>query len=192
MAKRQNKVIFLDRDGVINRDPEDLEFQYVTKWKDFKFLAGVKRAIKKLTDAGYSIYIISNQAGIAKKYFSMGDLKRITANMMKEAEKAGGKIAGAYYCPHKTEDNCGCRKPKAGLFKKALRRGPIDFKKTFFVGDNIRDVQAGKAIGCRTLLVLSGKVRSRRSKGWAAKPDFVKRDLLEAVEFILNRDRRKK
>ena len=102
MAKRQNKVIFLDRDGVINKDPEHLKFQYVTRWKDFKFLPGAKRAIKKLTDAGYSIYIISNQAGIAKKYFSMRDLKRITANMMKETEKAGGKITAAYYCPHRT------------------------------------------------------------------------------------------
>ena len=192
MAKRQNKVIFLDRDGVINKDPEHLKFQYVTKWKDFKFLPGAKRAIKKLTDSGYSIYIISNQAGIAKKYFSMRDLKCITANMIKEVEKAGGKITGAYYCPHRSEDNCGCRKPKAGLFKKALKRGAVDFKKAFFVGDNIRDVQAGKAIGCRTLLVLSGKVRSRKDKGWAAKPDFIKRDLLDAVEFILKRDRRKK
>ena len=191
MAKRQNKVIFLDRDGVINKDPEHLKFQYVTRWKDFKFLPGAKRAIKKLTDAGYSIYIISNQAGVAKKYFSMRDLKRITANMMKEAEKAGGKITAAYYCPHRIEDNCGCRKPKAGLFKKALKRGPIDFKKAFFVGDNIRDVQAGKAIGCRTLLVLTGKVRSRKNNGWAAKPDFIKRDLLEAAEFILNKDGRK-
>lgn len=192
MVKRQNKVIFLDRDGVINKDPEHLKFQYVTKWKDFEFLPGVKRAIKKLTDSGYSIYIISNQAGIAKKYFSMRDLKRITANMMREVEKAGGKITEAYYCPHRTEDNCGCRKPRAGLFRKALKRGPIDFKKTFFVGDNIRDVQAGKAIGCRTLLVLSGKVRSRKDKDWAAKPDFIKRGLPAAVEFILKRDRRKK
>ena len=189
MAKRQNKVIFLDRDGVINKDPEHLKFQYVTKWKDFKFLPGVKRAIKKLTNSGYSIYIISNQAGIAKKYFSMRDLKRITANMIREVEKAGGEITEAYYCPHRTEDNCGCRKPKAGLFKKALKKGRIDFKRTYFVGDNIRDVQAGKAIGCKTLLVLTGKVRSRRSKGWVVKPDFIKQDLLEAVEFILRKDR---
>ena len=191
MAKKQNKVIFLDRDGVINEDPEHLKFQYVTKWKEFKFLPGAKLAIKKLTDAGYSVYVISNQAGIAKKYFSMRDLKFITANMMKEAEKAGGRITAAYYCPHRTEDNCGCRKPKAGLFMKALKRGPIDFKKTFFIGDSIRDVQAGKAIGCRTLLVLSGKVRSRKGKGWAAKPDFIKRDILKAVEFVLRRDKKK-
>jgi len=189
MVKRQSKVVFLDRDGVINRDPEHLKYQYVTKWKEFEFLPGAKRAIKKLTDAGYSVYIISNQAGISKGYFTMKDLKEITKKMMKEIERAGGRITEAFYCPHKTEDKCGCRKPKAGLFKKALKRGEIDFKKTFFIGDNIRDVQAGHAIGSKTMLVLSGKVRSRNSKGWEAKPDFIKRNLLDAVEFILRRNK---
>jgi histidinol-phosphate phosphatase family protein len=200
MARKQDKVIFLDRDGVINKDPEHLKYQYVTKWKEFKFLPGVKRAIKKLTDAGYSIYIISNQAGISKKYFTMKDLRTITKKMKKELAKRGGRITDVFYCPHRTEDNCDCRKPKAGLFKKALKRGKIDFKDTFFIGDNIKDVQAGRAIGCRTVLVLSGKVRSRKDKGWAAKPrpfieksgtqpDFIKRDLSDAAEFILRRDR---
>lgn len=195
MGRKQDKVIFLDRDGVINRDPEHLKHQYVTKWKEFKFLPGVKRAIKRLTDAGYSIYIISNQAGIAKRYFTVKALRAITGKMKRELAKSGGTITDAFYCPHRTEDNCGCRKPKAGLFKKALRRGKIDFKKAFFVGDNIRDVQAGRAIGCGTILVLSGKVKSRESKGLAAKsrlsgtkPDFVRRDLSDAVELVLRRD----
>lgn len=192
MAKKQNKVVFLDRDGVINKDPEYLKRQYVTKWKEFKFLPGVRRAIKKLTDAGYSIYVISNQAGISKKCFTMKDLGTITRNMMKELAKNGGRITDAFYCPHRNEDNCDCRKPKAGLFKKALKRGKIDFKNTFFIGDNIRDVQAGNAIGCRTVLVLSGKVRSRKDKGWEAKPDFIKRDLLDAVRFILAGDKTKR
>lgn len=189
MGRKQDKVIFLDRDGVINRDPEYLKYQYVRKWKEFKFLPGAKRAIKKLTDAGYSIYIISNQAGISKKYFTMKALRTITRNMRKELAKSGGRITDVFYCPHKTEDNCGCRKPKAGLFKKALRRGGINFKDAFFIGDNIKDVQAGKAIGCRTLLVLSGKTKSRKSKDWPAKPDFIRRDLSDAVELVLRKEK---
>jgi D-glycero-D-manno-heptose 1,7-bisphosphate phosphatase len=189
MARKQDKVIFLDRDGVINKDPEHLKRQYVTKWKEFKFLPGVKSAIKKLTDAGYSIYIISNQAGISKKYFTMKNLRTITKNMKKELAKRGGRITDVFYCPHRTEDNCDCRKPKAGLFKKALKRGKIDFKDTFFIGDNIKDVQAGRKIGCKTILVLSGKVKSKDSKGWEAKPDFIKRDLSDAVDHVLGRDK---
>lgn len=188
MVKKQHKVIFLDRDGVINKDPASInKYSYVTKWTEFKFLPGAKRAIKRLTDAGYAIYIISNQAGIAKGYFTLKALKGITKNMLREIEKSNGKIAGVFYCPHRNEDSCGCRKPKAGLFRKALKKGDIDFRKTFFIGDKIMDVQAGRAIGCRTILVLSGKESIKNKKNWKFRPDFVKRDLLEAVGWILRK-----
>jgi len=189
MVKKQRKVIFLDRDGVINKDPAYInKYSYVTKWDEFKFLPGAKRAIKKLADAGYAIYIISNQAGIAKGYFTLKELANTTENMLREIEKAGGKIAGVFYCPHRDEDNCDCRKPKAGLFKKALKRGDIDFKKAFFIGDKIMDAQAGRAIGCRTILVLSGKESLRNKKNWKLEPDHVKRDLLDAVNWILRKE----
>lgn len=196
MGRMQRKVIFLDRDGVINVDPEFInEYMYVTKWDEFKFIPRAKRAIKKLTDSGYSIYIISNQAGIGKGYFTEKALSEITRKMRSEIMKAGGRIAGAYYCPHRKEQNCSCRKPKTGLFRKALRRGRIDFKAAYFIGDNIRDVVAGKAIGCGTILVLSGKTRKadvkRNAANWEAKPDFIKRDLYEAVDLVLRRDKKR-
>lgn len=179
------KIIFLDRDGVINRDPMNLACGYVTKWKEFKFLPGAKQAIRKLTKAGYAIYIISNQAGIAKGYFTLKALRDITKKMLKEVERAGGKIAGVFYCPHKDVDNCDCRKPKTGLFRKALQRRKVDLKDTFFIGDKIADIQAGHAAGCKTILVLSGKARLRDKGEWKAKPDFIKRNLLCAVNWIL-------
>ncbi|MFA6356400.1 MAG: HAD family hydrolase [Candidatus Omnitrophota bacterium] len=194
MAKKQHKVIFLDRDGVINVDPEFInEYMYVTKWGEFKFIPRVKRAIKRLTDNGYSIYVISNQAGVGKGYFTKKALSDITGKMQAEIEKAGGKIAGAYYCPHRKEQKCACRKPKTGLFKKALKKGRIDFKDTYFIGDNIRDVVAGQAIGCRTILVLSGKTKRADVRGakLEARPDFIKRDLCEAVELVLRRDKKR-
>ncbi len=195
MVKRQDKVIFLDRDGVINVDPEFInDYRYVTKWKEFRFLPRVKRAIRRLSENGYSIYIISNQAGIGKGYFTLKDLKDVTDRMKRQIEKAGGRITDAFYCPHRQEDNCGCRKPKAGLFKKALKRGRIDFGKTYFIGDNIRDVEAGRAIGCKTVLVLSGKTRRSDIPGKVreagSKPDFIKRDLFDAVDLVLKGDKK--
>lgn len=179
------KAIFLDRDGVINKDPMNCPYGYVTRWAEFKFLPGAKRAIRKLTEAGYSSYVISNQAGIAKGYFTLKSLKDITKKMLKEIAKSDGKIAKVYYCPHRKEDNCDCRKPKAGLFKKALGRRKVDFKNTFFIGDKIADVQAGRAVGLKTILVLSGLTSLKNKRQWRAKPDYIKRDLLEAVNWIL-------
>jgi len=188
VERKQRKVVFLDRDGVINKDPASInKYSYVTKWEEFRFLPGARRAIKKLTEAGYAIYVISNQAGIAKGYFTLQALKDITKKMLREIEESGGKIAGVFYCPHRNEDNCGCRKPKAGLFQKALKRGDINFKDTFFIGDKIMDVQAGRAIGCKTILVLSGKESLKNKKKWQFKQDYVKRDLPDAVNLILRK-----
>lgn len=179
------KIIFLDRDGVINKDPVNLPYGYVTKWKEFNFLPGAKRAIKKLTDAGYVIYVVSNQAGIAKGYFTLNDLNNITKKMLNEIARSGGNIADVFYCPHSNEDKCDCRKPKIGLFKKALGNRKIDLKNTFFIGDKIADVQAGHSAGLKTILVLSGLTSLRNRKEWQAKPDCIKRDLADAVNWIL-------
>ena len=179
------KIIFLDRDGVINKDPMNTAYGYVTKWEEFKYLPGAKRAIRKLTEAGYVIYVVSNQAGVAKGYFTLKDLEDVTKRMLKEIAKAGGKIAGVFYCPHRKEDNCVCRKPNAGLFKKALGRKRIDFKNAFFIGDKISDIQAGHAADLKTILVLSGLTSLKNKMAWKAKPDYIKRDLLNAVNWIL-------
>ncbi len=181
------KVIFLDRDGVINKDPGGwTEHSYVTRWSDFHFLPGAKDAVRKLTEAGYEIIIVSNQAGIDRGYFSMDTLKEITDNMLREIFSHGGKINSVHYCPHKPEEECGCRKPATGLFKKAAEKIGINFKECFFIGDGSTDIAAGKKIGCRTILLLSGKSNLEDVKDWEHKPDFIKKDLLEAVNWILN------
>ena len=109
-------VVFLDRDGVINKYPGDTK--YVNSWQEFYFLPGVKQALRKLTESGYRIFILSNQAGVAKGMYSQQGLDEITANMLREVNEAGGSICGVYYCVHRDEDNCSCRKPKIGLFLK--------------------------------------------------------------------------
>lgn len=180
------KVIFIDRDGVLNKDPGGwTEHNYVTRWEDFIFMPVAKEALKKLTDEGYKIIIISNQGGINKGIFTMNDLTRINENMLKEITSYGAKIHAVYYCPHTKDEGCDCRKPNTGLLKKATRNMNIDFSKTFFIGDGPMDIEAGKRAGCRTILLLCGKSELADVKNWIYKPDYIKRDLLEAVDWIL-------
>jgi len=174
------KVIFLDRDGVINRDPGF--GGYITCWKEFEFLPGALEAIKKLNQAGFEIIVISNQAGVAKGLYTLKDLDEITQNMLGEIGKSGGKISSVHYCPHKDEDNCSCRKPQTGLFARATKGRQVNFADTFFVGDNRRDVLAAKAIGAKSIFVLSGNTKLEELD---VRPDFVARDLLEAVDKII-------
>ena len=106
-----------------------------------------------LAQNGYKIFIISNQAGIARGYMTDHDLKEIHGNMRKELEKHNVRIEKIYYCPHGWDDECECRKPRPGMLFQAAREYDFDISKSLFVGDDIRDLQAGNAAGCRTLLV---------------------------------------
>jgi D-glycero-D-manno-heptose 1,7-bisphosphate phosphatase len=179
------RAIFLDRDGVINKYPGDTK--YVTRWKDFYFLPRTKKAIAKLHKNKFRIFVISNQAGVSKGIFSQKDLDFITKKMLEAVENAEGKIDTVYYCIHRKEENCSCRKPKAGLVNLARKKYHINIKKSFFIGDTLRDVATAKATGCKSILVLSGKERLSNRKNWQPKPDFVFPDLYAATEFILNR-----
>jgi D-glycero-D-manno-heptose 1,7-bisphosphate phosphatase len=145
------KTIILDRDGVINKKGE--KARYVCGWEDWKWIPGAVEAIKLLKSNGYIVIIVSNQAGIARGAMTENDLKSIHENMLSELRKKGGDIDRIYYCPHGWDDGCECRKPKPGMLFQAQRDFHIDLTRTFFIGDDERDVQAGQAAGCRTLLV---------------------------------------
>jgi len=181
------KIVFLDRDGVINKYPGDT--RYVASWGEFHFLPGVKKALRRLTEAGYRIFIVSNQAGVAKGIYSKETLDEITGNMLKEVSESGSKICAVYYCLHRDEDNCSCRKPKIGLLEKAIKEQNIPkevLSNSFFVGDSIRDIQTGKSADCQTILVFSGKEKSGNQNAWLVQPDFAAKDLTEAVNIILS------
>jgi len=184
----KDKYIFLDRDGVINKDPAGwTEYSYVTRPEDLHILAGVKEAIRKLTDAGYKVVIISNQQGVGKGYFTRKDLDEVTRKMLEAVKKSGGDIAGVYYCVHAKEEDCDCRKPKPGLFLKAREEFGIgSFTDMFYIGDTERDIQAGQKAGLKTILVLSGKASREDVREWGHKPDHICRDLPEAVEVVLS------
>lgn len=144
-------VVFLDRDGVINKKPK--KGDYVKRWNEFKFLPGSIEAIKLLNQSGYKIFVISNQAGIARGEMRKKDLDLIHKNMKKELKKNGAKINGIYYCPHGWDGGCHCRKPKPGMLYQASKEHLFDLTKTVFIGDDIRDKQAGDDAGCRTILL---------------------------------------
>lgn len=176
-------LIFLDRDGVINKYPGDTK--YVTSWREFRFLPRAKKAIADLSKSGFRIFIVSNQAGVSKGIFTRDALDGITKNMLEAIKKASGRIEGVYYCIHRREENCSCRKPKDGLIQAAKKKYPdADLKASFFIGDTITDMAAAKNAGCQSILVLCGKEKIANSKNWEVQPDFVFKDLWEASNFI--------
>ena len=149
----RDKVIFIDRDGVINWDPIG---DYIKHWKHFKFLPGVIGALKKLSDKNFKIVIISNQAGIGDKVYPESSLQEITSNMLEHFEKNGVNVDSVYYCLHGKKHGCDCRKPKTKMFKIASQKLSYSKEKTFYIGDKHSDVEAGKRFGLKTIMVLTG------------------------------------
>jgi len=177
------KVVFLDRDGVINKYPGDK--LYVTSVKRFYFLPGVKKAIAGLAKAGFRIFIASNQAGVGRGIYAKRTLEAITRKMLLEIEQAGGRIAKVYYCIHRKDAGCPCRKPKAGLLKKAAKEFNFSLKRSYFIGDTIRDMLTANNAGGKSILVLSGKEKLSHRKNWEAQPDFIFKNLNAAADFLI-------
>ena len=177
------KTVFLDRDGVINKYPGDR--LYVTSLRKFSFLPRAKKAIALLSKKGYKIFVASNQAGVGKGTYGQRTLDVITSKMLEDVEQAGGKITKVYYCTHRKEVGCSCRKPKPGLLKKAALEFKFSLKSAYFIGDTMRDVFTAQAAGCKSILVLTGKEKLANRKNWEVSPDFVFKDLLEAAEFLI-------
>ena len=179
------KLVFLDRDGVINEFPGNGE--YVTKLRDFHFIPRSLDALKLLATEGYSIFVISNQAGVGKGIYSQKKLEHITQNMLRDINRVGAKIKKVFYCTHRSTEGCDCRKPGIGLVRKALEsmnKSIHAAKKAFFVGDTEVDILAGHNAGCKTIFVLSGREDYRHMRGWKVKPDYVATDLWEAAMII--------
>ena len=182
------RVIFVDRDGVINKYPGDSE--YVKSWGEFKFLPEVKSSLKRLNDKGFKIFIISNQAGVSKGIYSEENLNLITKNMLKELSDCNIDISGVYYCTHLETDNCSCRKPKTGLIDMAVNKLKNEglepeLNQSYFIGDTIRDIETGRAAGLKTILVFSGKEKLANKDKWAILPDYTALDLSKAADLIL-------
>ena len=181
-----NRAIFLDRDGVINEDRVD----YIKSWEEFRFIKGVRQALKKIHQAGIPVVVITNQSVIGRGLVTEGGLSVIHDRMCQAVQKSGGRITKIYYCPHYPNDHCRCRKPRIGMLKKAAKELDLDLKKCLFIGDSLKDIQAGNRAGCRTVLVQTGQGGESLKKILTGKtrirPDWVCDDLAAATTLILD------
>lgn len=176
------RIIFIDRDGVINVDPIG---DYIKCWKDFKFEEGALEALKELSNRGFSIIIISNQAGIGDGVYPESALWDIHEKMMAVFKEKSIRVEGAYYCLHGKNAGCQCRKPEIGLFERAATKYRFKAENTYFIGDKLSDIQAGKSFGLKTIFVRTGhgKLEEKKLKGRLV-PDLTADNLAEAVKKL--------
>ena len=169
------KAVFLDRDGVINdnKDP-------VNKPADIKLYSWTAQAIKLLNEAGFHVYVVTNQGGIEMGYFTHEDLQSIHHQMLTELSKHEVRIHGVEYCPH-FKTRCKCRKPKPGMILKIAKEHQIDLGSSYMVGDREMDIDAGRKAGCSTVKIGAPYKNA----------DFRVDNLLEAAHLILSHDKAK-
>lgn len=186
--------VFLDRDGTVCE-----EMGYANDLSRMRVFPFSARAVRRLNRAGFKVVIVTNQAGVAKGYFPESFLAMYHRVLMRLLRQGGARIDAIYHCPHhKAGDlkrytrDCACRKPRPGMLLAAKRRFRIDLDRSYVVGDKIIDVELGKGVGAKGILVKTGygagEYRFHRPK-WKVQPDYVARDLGDAVAWIL-RDRR--
>jgi D-glycero-D-manno-heptose 1,7-bisphosphate phosphatase len=184
-ARRTLRTVFLDRDGILNEKmPED---HYVTRWEEFHILPGVPQALRNLNEAGLFVVVVSNQRGIARGLYTMGDIEAIHAQFQKQLAAAGAHINAFFVCPHDRND-CNCRKPLPGLFEQAHIRFPaITPATSVMIGDSLSDIEFGRNLGMMTIFVEGDSERRSPGAEHAAQlADLRCASLPEAVERLLS------
>jgi D-glycero-D-manno-heptose 1,7-bisphosphate phosphatase len=175
------KLVILDRDGVINYDSA----QYIKSPNEWMPIPGSLEAIALLTQSGFRIVLATNQSGIARGLFDMVTLNTIHDKMYRALGQLGGRIDAMFYCPHTADANCNCRKPKSGMFEDIGRRFATDLEGIPSVGDSLRDLQAGAALGAQPILVRTGKGEATLAKGGLPEGTWICADLADAAQRII-------
>lgn len=171
------KTIFLDRDGVINK-----EVNYLYQISKFEFIDGIFGALLNFQKLNYQIIIITNQSGIAREYYNEKDYQILTNWMLEQFTEKGLKILDVFHCPHDPNSNCECRKPKPGMINKAIKLHGIDINKSWMIGDKETDIQAANSAGIKnTILVKSGHLIDEKN----SKAKFILESIKEAKQIIL-------
>jgi D-glycero-D-manno-heptose 1,7-bisphosphate phosphatase len=149
-AHGRRPAIFLDRDGVIN---ERIVDGYVSAWHEFCFLQDAQIALRETARLRLPVLVVSNQSGVGRGLVARQALREITRRFVESVERHGGRIDGVYYCPHRPDEDCPCRKPKPGLLLQAARDWRIDLLASVMVGDTESDIEAARRAGCRSILL---------------------------------------
>ncbi|CAG9174621.1 D-glycero-beta-D-manno-heptose 1,7-bisphosphate 7-phosphatase [Cupriavidus respiraculi] len=185
MPQTPPKFVILDRDGVINLDSD----HFIKTPDEWIPIAGSLEAIASLNQAGYRVVVASNQSGIGRGLFEMSALNAMHEKMYKALANLGGRVDAIFFCPHTAADGCDCRKPKSGLLEQASERFGIELKDVPIVGDSLRDLEAGVALGCSPHLVLTGKGTRTLQKGGLPAGTRVHDDLRAFARWLTRGDR---
>ncbi len=182
-----HRAVFVDRDGVICRNRDD----HVKSWEEFVFLPGALEALARLASTDLYIVVITNQAIINRHMVPAEVVEEIHARMVRAIEATGGRVDRVMYCPHRPDEHCSCRKPQPGLLLMAAEELGLDLSHSYLVGDAEADMQAGRAVGCRRYMVLTGRGRRQLLHCWlhGERGFTVVPNLSAAVNAILRRER---
>ncbi len=182
-ADSKRRAVFLDRDGTIAE-----EYGYANHISRFEIFPFASAAIRRLNEARIPVIVVTNQSGVARGFFPEVLIHQIHEKMKAELAASGARVDGVYYCPHKKEDDCDCRKPLPGMLERAAREHRLELTESFVVSDRYADIEMGHSVGCHTILVLSGYGRGEyewNRTSWARQPDHVAENLSDAVAIIL-------
>ena len=188
VARDDRRTVFLDKDGTLIDD-----LPYNVDPRRVRFAPGAREAVRLLAGAGYRLIIATNQAGIARGYFTEPELRAVERHLATEVEALGGRLDGFLFCPHLPDGvnefaiDCECRKPAPGLIRRAVEELGVRTDRAWFVGDTWMDVLAGRRGGCRTIMV-GPEARDASSLPEDRQPEFAVRDLLDAARVILAAD----
>ena len=177
-----DNLVILDRDGVINHASDN----YIKSLDEWVPYPSSVTAIARLTRTGYTVAVATNQSGIARGYYDEATLHAMHEHLISLVEAEGGHIAHIAYCPHVPNDNCQCRKPLPGMLIQIQQiLGLESLTGSWMVGDSLRDIQAGEAVGCKTALVRTGKGVKTEQKGVGLEKTKVFDDLAQFVEWLI-------
>ena len=177
------RAVFLDRDGTIGE-----ELGYVNHIDRFQMFPYAAEAIRQLNRADIPVIVVTNQSGIARNIFPESLVHEVHKKMVSELAAGGAWIDAIYFCPHKSEDACECRKPNPGLLERAAREHSLDLSGSWIVGDRYADLEMGHAAGTRGILVMTGYGRGEyqlHRATWPRQPDTLAENLKDAVLKIL-------